>query len=761
MRYRAAMWLVVGTALGWPAGLSPGAEKASSPPTSASPSELAVMIQKLRGSLVRVEVTPRFDGGEAPRDSISSPSEGGCVAKAAADSASASFITESWGEIMKEERPAAVGGFLVAPDRVFTAELALHPRFVKSIVIKLGDEAVPASVDGYLEAEPGMFLRLERPLAGGKPLVFSTSSGEPAVGIRYVKVDGEWTILATPTPGGVMVSESGKAASRGAGNTLLLDRSDAPITILSGGHLPVDGSWRIDPSQKKIVSAVQWKDIIARVSALAERQIPRVHIQFRSPTAETGRRRNMHSDDNERVDTDWYGEGLLLGDKEILIPIGFDPKTTARLEKITVHFPDGTQKVARFSGTLRDWKGLVGSFDESVGPGITLRDGAISDLRDALLVEGLIAVKGETRTAHFGTQRVRDFHEGFRGTLYPTLDAVIGSGRWSDSGLAYRAYLFTTDGQLVALPMARRDRLGGGDRSYSRSDDDVLMPAGVLGAVVRQGEGAYDPDNKPLSKEHEQRLAWLGVEMQEVNPDLARANNIVEMTNGGRSGGIVTYVYADSPAAKAGVEVGDVLLRLKIEGQPKPLEIEVEEHGPGGMMERFWEVLDRVPEEYFDRIPAPWGSAETPVTRALTDVGFGTPFTIEAARAGKQLEFPMVVTLGPPHYDAAPKFKSEDLGITVRDMTYEVRRYFQMKPEDSGVIISKIERGGRAAVAGLKPLEIVKSVNDVPISNIKDFEAAIKSGGELKMSVKRMTQGRTVVVKPGNKPEKKPADTGN
>jgi len=63
------------------------------------------------------------------------------------------------------------------------------------------------------------------------------------------------------------------------------------------------------------------------------------------------------------------------------------------------------------------------------------------------------------------------------------------------------------------------------------------------------------------------------------------------------------------------------------------------------------------------------------------------------------------------------------------------------------VIIAKVERGSKASVAGLKPMEIIRTVNEQPVKNAKDFQAAIKAGGEYKLAVKRMTQGRTVKVK--------------
>ena len=94
----------------------------------------------------------------------------------------------------------------------------------------------------------------------------------------------------------------------------------------------------------------------------------------------------------------------------------------------------------------------------------------------------------------------------------------------------------------------------------------------------------------------------------------------------------MSYVYPDSPAAKAGVEPGWILLRLQIEGQPKPLEVQAEETAG---MAFPWQRLDRVPEEEFDRIPTPWPSAESRMARTLTDLGFGKKFKAEFFHDGK------------------------------------------------------------------------------------------------------------------------------
>lgn len=85
--------------------------------------------------------------------------------------------------------------------------------------------------------------------------------------------------------------------------------------------------------------------------------------------------------------------------------------------------------------------------------------------------------------------------------------------------------------------------------------------------------------------------------------------------------------------------------------------------------------------------------------------------------------------------------------MTVRDLTYEIRRYFQKTEQDPGVIVSKIEPGSKASVSGMRPYEIITHVNDKPVMNVKDFEKNIADQQELRLEVKRMAQGRVVKIR--------------
>ena len=144
---------------------------------------------------------------------------------------------------------------------------------------------------------------------------------------------------------------------------------------------------------------------------------------------------------------------------------------------------------------------------------------------------------------------------------------------------------------------------------------------------------------------------------------------------------------------------------------------------------------------------APWPQVENVFTRALTDLGFGSKFTAEFARDGETFHKPFVVEQGPPHYNAADKFKSEVLGMTLRDLTYEVRRQLQKLPEDPGVVVAKIESGEKAAIAGIRPYELITHVNGEPVTSVDQFEEMIKDQEEVRLSVLRLRQGRMVKIR--------------
>lgn len=721
-----------------------------------SAAEQAALARRLAPALVRVQYMPRYDRGEAPDGD-------GRVRTFAAASAweratePHAHLSESWAVLVDQERPAERGGFLIGPVRVYAPDPMLHPRFLRSIAVRLGDDAVGARPAAYGLSDEGWILELERPLRGGVPLQFDPARPGPYLIVEYRQRGGVWSTRVTPMSESVLVAEIGGPCRVVPAPALILDRAGMAVALTGSGLLPLDDSWKTSPDAWPLVTEAEMARMLASLADACNAHLPRVQVRLRSPRlgseGEGWMRALIPQPQVSELTTEWNGIGLLIDARRVLVLANFPPRVTARVERITIHWPDGSSAPATFAGSLRDWGAFVATLDHSRPGAVSLSRSDLLALRHRLLLCAEVSVQGDTRIVHCGRVRIGAFWTGFRGQRYPQV--LPGPRRGPDSddpgGFTAVSFVYEPDASLVAVPLSRRLPVAvrndySPDATFDLPGRQVLaVPVGVLEAALHD-EAGIDPHNRPLSEDEEHRLAWLGVELQPMTPDLARASRCVEQTAGGTSGAVIAYVYENSPAARAGLRLGDVLLRLHMAGQPRPLEVRLDEAQdwfPGDL----WELLEHVPEEYLDRLPPPWGDAENALTRALTEAGFGTRFEAEIFRDGQVFLQPFTVEQGPPHFAAAPRVQSATAGITVRDLTYEVRRYFQLGADDPGVVISRVERGEKGAIAGLKPFELIVSVNGQPVHSAADFARAIAPGGEMRLMVRRLTSGRVVKLR--------------
>ncbi len=702
---------------------------------------------------MRVEFTLKYDKGAAPGMSWSPGSDS---------------MYSPWGawssgdQFIKEERPLEQAGFLLSDRRLVTPDPKIHPRFIESIAVRIGDKTIQATPDAYAVDHDAIFLTLATPAQGAKPLAFDAARPRPYFGVSYTESDGKWGTSVSPMDNSIFVYPDGKTVMVNT-TPLFTDRAGVPVGMNFSGMLDTGDAWKGSPESWPSIPAARMETLLKDLETTAASSIPRVELRFRSPrTDDAGIDPYMRGfgmgGENAEI-TEWNGSGILVDPNTVIVLAGFKPKTTGRLETIVVYGADDKPVKATFAGTLKDYNGFFATLETPMSGVATLYEGDHTSLRGSLLLKANISVVGEQRTGYYWRDRFGGFNLGWRRQLYPqpTTSSSSASGySWMSGTNPDIDLYYTTDMRLVGVPLSRREKVVTEER-WGRSFESQLLASPYLSQLLKDRNSQLDPENRPLSEEEENRLAWLGVELQSMTPDLARENRIVDQTAGGTIGGIITYLYPDSPAAKVGMEVGDVLLRLHIDGQPKPLEVQSDGMGEfGAYFSEMMERIDEIPVEFLDRMPKPWGSAETSLTRALTDIGFGTSFKAEVFRDGKVLSVDMSIEQGPAHYDAAKRFKSNAAGLTVRDLTYEVRRYFQLQPDEPGVIISRIEPGERAAVSGLKPFEIITAVDDKPIRTVEEFKQAIAAGGEFRLNAKRMTTGRIVKLKVIAEAEAKP-----
>ena len=100
----------------------------------------------------------------------------------------------------------------------------------------------------------------------------------------------------------------------------------------------------------------------------------------------------------------------------------------------------------------------------------------------------------------------------------------------------------------------------------------------------------------------------------------------------------------------------------------------------------------------------------------------------------------------PVHYRTARRIRNRTLGLVAADLTFEVRAFLKLANDAPGVVISKMQPGSPSAVSGLRPFEVITSVNGEPVPSVIRFSEMIKEKKDLTFSVRRLDATRIVRI---------------
>ncbi len=181
---------------------------------------------------------------------------------------------------------------------------------------------------------------------------------------------------------------------------------------------------------------------------------------------------------------------------------------------------------------------------------------------------------------------------------------------------------------------------------------------------------------------------FLGIELQSVDKEIAEGFNLTKT-----EGVLITSVSPKSPAEKAGLQSGDIVLELN----GKPIKSRDSFRNQISMMDPGAEVK------------------------------------LSVYRKGKTI--PITVTLGSAAESSTPAVVSQKLGIEVENISAELSRQLGYASTEEGVVITKIKPGSPASLAGLRPGCLILEVNHKRVSNTADYEAAISDMGASKRIV--------------------------
>jgi Do/DeqQ family serine protease len=240
---------------------------------------------------------------------------------------------------------------------------------------------------------------------------------------------------------------------------------------------------------------------------------------------------------------------------------------------------------------------------------------------------------------------------------------------------------------------------------------------GINTAIVATGQGIGFAIPISMAREIKDRLiaqgkvvrGWLGVGIQELTEELAAQFGVKP-----DDGVLVGNVMKDSPAERGGVKPGDIIQELngtKISGVHQ-LQKEVAQ-GPVGSQARLKVLREKQP------ITLTIALGEQPTDMAAASEPASQP--AEAA---------------------------ERYGLTVQDLTPELRTQLRLSTVD-GVMVSSVDEDGPAARAGIRPGDVITEANRSPVKSARDFSRILgqmQRGQNLLLLVRRDGNSRFVVL---------------
>jgi serine protease Do len=367
-----------------------------------------------------------------------------------------------------------------------------------------------------------------------------------------------------------------------------------------------------------------------------------------------------------------------LGSGVIVSPDGYiltNNHVVDSATEIKVTLPDHREFKARVIGTDPKSDIAVLKVDAKDLPVITVGNSSKLQIGDSVLAIGNPYGVGQTVTmgivsatgrAGLGIEDYEDFIQ---------TDASINPG---NSGGA----LVNDRGELVGINTAILAPGSGGNQGIG-----FAVPVNLARQVLDQ----------IASNGHVTR-SYLGVTVQEVSPAIAKAIGLPSP-----EGALVSDVTADSPAQRAGLKSGDVILSMN--GTP---------------------IVE-----------------SNQLRMNISMMNPNQTVKLKVFREGKTNEVTATIQEMPGKKTERASNESNDsnsplAGVAVDELDAQTSRQLGLSPSTKGVVVTDVDPSSQAAAAGLKRGDVIQEVNRKPVSNSEDFATAVrKSNGESLLLVNR------------------------
>jgi serine protease Do len=390
---------------------------------------------------------------------------------------------------------------------------------------------------------------------------------------------------------------------------------------------------------------------------------------------------------------------MSLGSGFIIDPAGYivtNNHVVGDGEKITVIFQDNTRHPAKVIG--KDEKSdlaLLKIQTDKPLPYVKWGDSDKARVGDWVIAVGDPFGLGGTVTKGIVSARGRPIADSSY-VDFLQIDAAINKG---NSG----GPTFDLDGNVIGINTA----------IYSPNGGSVGIGFAIPANTAR-------PVIEALRAHGKVSRGWLGVQIQEITPEIAQG---LGMNADKPNGALVAAVQPDTPAAKAGIQNGDVIV-----------------------------TFDGKPVDTMRDLPRLVG--DTPVGKTVT-IGLlrqGKSMSVEAKLAGLP---DAQVASAPSDQDSQSDDQADratTLGAYLSNLNPEIRKHQGIPKSVQGVLVSRVKPNSPAADNDIEAGDVIVQINQHPVAHPQeaiDQLTALK-GKAVLLLISRHGENRFVAITPGD-----------
>ena len=367
-------------------------------------------------------------------------------------------------------------------------------------------------------------------------------------------------------------------------------------------------------------------------------------------------------------------DGYIVTNNHVISGVPTD-QGKVTISSITVTLPDRKEYKATVVGKDAASDLAVLKIDAHNLPFVEFGDSTKTRVGDWVIAIGNPFALGGTVTAGIVSAIHRAIGSGPYDRYIQT-DAAINQG---NSG----GPMFDLNGNVVGINTA----------IYSPSGGNVgigfAIPAEEAKPVVMQ-----------LMKGERVHRGYLGVQIQQMTDDIAESLRLPK-----DHGEIVAHVEPGQPAARAGIQQGDVI--VKVNGR------------------------DVTPD--------------STLSYMVAGLPVGSPVRLDVIRNGKPVTLTATLAERPPEDQLAGADQDDDkdglpdnggqnapssslrasLGLSLQTLTPQIDQQLGLPPATRGVVVTGVDDSSDAAEKGLQPRDVILSIAQRPVGNVAEAAAAV------------------------------------